>query len=101
MSKAALITTPKDLIKRVNSLIYGFIWKGNDKVKRSAIVNDIENRGREMLDLDSMVKAQRLAALKTYILMMANIPGRLFKTSFYEEWVGNLTSLVTFIFVNY
>lgn len=66
MSKAALIATPKGIINGVNSQIYGFIWRGNDKIKRSAIINDIENRGLEMLDLDSMVKAQKLAALKTY-----------------------------------
>jgi len=65
MSKAALIATPEGIIKGVNSQIYGFIWRGNDKIKRSAI------------------------------------SGRLFKTSFYKEWVGNLTSLVTLIFVNF
>ena len=32
MSRAALIATPTDLIKEVNSLIYGFIWRGNDKI---------------------------------------------------------------------
>ena len=66
MSKAALITTSKELIKGINSRIYGFIWRGNDKIKRSAIINDIENGGLKMLDLDSMVKAQRVVALKKY-----------------------------------
>ena len=66
MSKAALIATSKDLIKGINSLIYGFIWRGNDKIKRSAIMNDIENGGLKMLDLDSRIKAQRVVALKKY-----------------------------------
>ena len=43
MSKAALITISKDLIKGINRLIYGFIWRGSGKIKRSAIINDIEN----------------------------------------------------------
>ena len=33
MSKAALIVISKDLITEINKLIYGFIWRGNDKIK--------------------------------------------------------------------
>ena len=60
MSKAAIISISKDLIKEINRLIYGFIWRGNDKIKRSAIINGIENGGLKMLDLESMIKAQRV-----------------------------------------
>ena len=44
LSKAVLIAVSEELIKEVNSLIYRFIWKGNDKIKRSALINDIELR---------------------------------------------------------
>ena len=40
LSKVALISVSEDLIKDINSLIYGFIWKGNDKIKRSTLIND-------------------------------------------------------------
>jgi len=66
LSKAALISVSKDLIKEINKLIYGFIWKGNDKIKRSALINDIENGGLKMLDTESMISAQRVMALKKY-----------------------------------
>ena len=37
MSKAALFSVPGELIKEVNKeLYYSFIWKGKDKIKRSA-----------------------------------------------------------------
>ena len=36
MSKAALISVPGELIKEVNKELYSFIWKGKDKIKRSA-----------------------------------------------------------------
>ena len=36
LSKASLITVTDDLIKEVNSLMYRFNWKGNDKIKRTA-----------------------------------------------------------------
>ena len=45
MYKASLISVSEDLIKDVNKLLYGFIWRGNDKIKRSALINDIENGG--------------------------------------------------------
>ena len=45
MYKVSLISVSEDLIKDVNKLLYGFIWKGNDKIKHTALVNDIENGG--------------------------------------------------------
>jgi len=66
LSKAALISVSKDLTKEINKLIYGFIWKGNDKIKTSALINDIENGGLKMLDTESMISAQRVMALKKY-----------------------------------
>ena len=39
MYKVSLISVSEDLIKDVNKLLYGFIWKGNDKIKRTALIN--------------------------------------------------------------
>ena len=43
LSKAALISesVPDHQVKEINKLIYHFIWKGNDKIERSALINDI------------------------------------------------------------
>ena len=51
----------------MNKLLYGFIWKGNDKIKRTALINDIENGGLKMLDVQSMILSQRVMALKRLI----------------------------------
>ena len=67
MSKASLIYVSKDLIQAVNKELYSFIWKGKDKVKRLALINDIENGGLKMLDIESMVLAKRTMCLKKYI----------------------------------
>ena len=61
LSKAALISLPKDQVKGMNKLIYHFIWKGNDKMKRSALINDINDGG---LKCHSMICAQREMVLK-------------------------------------
>ena len=67
MSKASLIHVSKDLIQAVNKELYSFIWKAKDKVKRLALINNIENGGLKMLDIESMVLAQRTMCLKKYI----------------------------------
>ena len=43
---------PKEIIKSANTLIYDFLWKGKDKVKRRAFINNIENGGLKMLHLE-------------------------------------------------
>ena len=67
MSKASLIPVSSELIKEVNKELYSFIWKGKDKVKRSALINDIEDGGLKMLDLESMISAQRVMCVKRYV----------------------------------
>ena len=65
LSKAALIAVTEDLMKETNSLIYRFIWKGNDNIKRAALINnDIEDGGLKMLDFQLMILAQRVMVLK-------------------------------------
>ena len=41
MYRASVIPLSKELIKEANSIIYGFIWNGKDKVKRHALISDI------------------------------------------------------------
>ena len=53
MSKAAVIFVSNDLVKEVNKELYHFIWNGKDKVKRVALINDIEDGGLKMLDSGS------------------------------------------------
>ena len=67
MYKASLIPVSEDLIKEVNKLLYGFIWRGNDKIKHTVLINDIEDGGLKMLDIQSMILSQRVIALKRFI----------------------------------
>ena len=68
MSKAALIhvSMAKDLSRAANKELYNFIWNGKDKVKRTALISDIDCDGLKMLDIESMVLAQRIICLKKY-----------------------------------
>ena len=52
-----LISAKKDFIKKINNLLYPFIWKGKDKVKRAALINTVEKGELKMPDIESMIKA--------------------------------------------
>ena len=49
MSKASLIHVSNDLIQAANKEFLNFIWKGKDKIKRFALINDIEYGGLRLL----------------------------------------------------
>ena len=60
---SSLMPTPGHIIKEVNQTIYKFLWKGTDKVTRLSAINKFEEGGLEMIDLETMIKALRLAWL--------------------------------------
>ena len=67
LSKAALISVTDDLVKEINKLIYSFIWKGTDKIKCCALINDIEDGGLKKLDIQSMILASRVLIFERYV----------------------------------
>ena len=61
------ISCEDEIIKEINKVMYSYIWNGKDKIKRLAIINDIENGGLRMTHLESAIQAQRLMTLKRYV----------------------------------
>ena len=61
------ISSSGGIIKEINKIMYHFIWNGKDKIKRSAIINDIENGGLRMTHLETAIQAQRIMFLKRYV----------------------------------
>ena len=51
-------------MKNSNTIIYDFIWKGKDKVKRSVIINDIENGGLKASHLETIIETQKILCCK-------------------------------------
>ena len=62
--KVVAITVPEVQVQEINKLINLFIWKGNDKVKQSRLINDINNSRLKMLHIQSMICAQRVMLKK-------------------------------------
>ena len=54
----------KDFVKQANKIIFDFIWKGKDKVKRSTLVSEIEDGGLKAPHLESIIETQRVLCCK-------------------------------------
>ena len=63
----ALISNKKEFIKKINTLLYSFVWKGKDEVKRTAFINPIDKGGVKMPNIESMISAQRIICIKRYL----------------------------------
>ena len=61
---SSVLSPPSKIIKQVNSIIFSFLWNGKDKVTRLSSINSYEDGGIKMTDIESLVKAVRLAWLK-------------------------------------
>ena len=46
-------------MKQANKIIFDFIWKGKDKVRRSTLVSEIEDGGLKAPHLDSIIETQK------------------------------------------
>ena len=61
----ALPNPCEDVIKKLNSILFRFIWNnGADKVKRSILVQDYEHGGLKMLDMHSFLASLKCSWLK-------------------------------------
>ena len=54
---ATLLHTPEHIIKRFNTILFKFLWRSKDKVKRIKVIQDMKNGGLNMIDLQSFIKS--------------------------------------------
>jgi len=60
---SSLISTPSEVIKEFNNLVFHFLWNGKDRVIRSSTYAPYEQGGLKMIDYETMIKALRLSWL--------------------------------------
>jgi hypothetical protein len=56
-----MLTPLECFIKELNTILVKFLWNGKDKVTRLSVINNYEQGGFKMTDVDSMIKSLRLA----------------------------------------
>ena len=55
------LPVPVFFVNEINSLMFKFLWDGKpDKIKRSVIINKIEDGGIEIPHIESQIKAQKI-----------------------------------------
>ena len=54
---ASLMCTPEHIIKRLNRILFKFLWRSKDEVKRIKVFQDMKNGGLNMIDLQSFIKS--------------------------------------------
>ena len=62
-----MIGMPVNIQKKVNDLVFKFIWNGPDKVKRSVLCADLNKGGLKMSDLKSKIKTQGITWLIRFL----------------------------------
>ena len=64
---ASLIHVSTDVIKRINTIVYNFIWNSKtDKVKRQIVQLDYCDGGLRMLDFETMVTCAKIKWINRY-----------------------------------
>ena len=58
---SSIIETPSDIIRKMERMIYRFLWDGPDKVTRNSVRNTIEHGGLNLTDIETQIKALRLS----------------------------------------
>jgi len=66
MYRASLICVQKDTVMEVNRLLFQFICKGKDKVKRLSLVSDIDKGGLKAPHVELIIKSQRIMCCKKF-----------------------------------
>ena len=55
------------MVTEANRIIFDFIWKGKDKVKRVSLVGDIKDRGLKAPHLESIIETHRTMICQRFV----------------------------------
>ena len=50
-----LLVIPQTVIKRIESMLYKFLWSGKDKVKHERVIQELQHSGLNMVDIRSVL----------------------------------------------
>ena len=61
---SSIIPSPVEFIKSFQTIIFNFLWKGPDKIARTAAINSFEYGGLNVTDLATSIKSLRLSWIR-------------------------------------
>ena len=57
----SVLPVSNDIIKKINRSLFKFIWNSNDRIRRNVLINNKDNGGIDMIDIECKVKALKAA----------------------------------------
>ena len=51
---ATMLPIPDGIIKKINALLYGFIWGKRDRIRMKVLISDVAEGGVNMIDIESL-----------------------------------------------
>ena len=82
-----MIGLPQNIVKEANKIIFSYIWKGKDKIKRTTQIADYCNGGLKMLDIESISKTQKVVWIKRF-LNQEKHPWKIYLMSLLDNYGG-------------
>ena len=79
---SSILPFPLEFIKAFQTIIYNFLWKGPDKIARTAVINDFEFGGLKVTDLTKSIMSLQISWI-----------GRFLRVNFYP-WKAYLLHLL-------
>ena len=64
---SSILPSPLEFIKAFQTIIYNFLWKGPDKIARTAVINDFEFGGLKVTDLTTSIVSLRLSRIGRFL----------------------------------
>ena len=50
---ASMFAVPKEITREINRIVFRFLWRGKDRVVRTAVINSYENGGLRVLEFET------------------------------------------------
>ena len=74
---------PLDVIKKINSAIFGFIWQKRDHIKRNTIIGKLNEGGIGLVDIETKFKALKAAWVPRIMFKTCHINN--FLSTYFEK----------------
>jgi hypothetical protein len=98
----SVLFTPKHIIEKYNKLILNFIWnKKPTKVKYTCIINNIDNGGLKLQDLECKIKSLKLKCIKQLIIQDYELPWKTYIQTHIRNMDLSLSPYYNMAYVDY
>ena len=64
---SSIFPSPLEFIKAFQTIMYNFLWKGPDKIARTAVINDFEFGGLKVTDLTTSIMSLRISWIGRFL----------------------------------